>query len=88
MEIVPLTIDKAMAFLKEHERHYKSDAKPLFALGISMNGEMVGAAVIGERDGDAELAHIYSVGEYLGYTILYGAAWRCSKAMGYKRMIL
>ena len=87
-EIVPLTIEAAMAFLKEHERHYKSEANPLFAIGISVNDELCGAAVIGERNGDAELAHIYSVGEYMGYTVLYGAAWRATKAMGYKRMIL
>lgn len=87
-EIVPLTIEAAMAFLKEHERHYKSNAKPLFAIGIALNGDVCGAAVIGERNGDAELAHIYSVGEYMGYTVLYGAAWRATKAMGYKRMIL
>ena len=88
MEIVPLTVTAAMAFLKEHERHYKSDANPLFAIGISHEGQLCGAAVIGERGGDAELAHIYSVGEYMGYTVLYGAAWRATKAMGYKRMIL
>ena len=88
MEIVPLTVPAAMSFLKEHERHYKSDANPLFAIGISHEGSLCGAAVIGERDGEAELCHIYSVGEYMGYTVLYGAAWRATKAMGYKRMIL
>ena len=87
MQLVPLTVQKAMEFLKDHERHYKSDANPMFALGIS-NGELCGAAVVGERNGDAELCHIYSVGEYLGYTILYGASWRAAKAMGYKKMVL
>ena len=88
MEIVPLTVATAMAFLKEHERHYKSDANPLFAIGISLNNELCGAAVMGERDGEAELCHIYSVGEYMGYTVLYGAIWRATKAMGYKKLIL
>ena len=87
LEVVPLTIDQAMDFLKEHERHYKSDAKPLFAIGIS-NGELCGAAIMGTRGEDAELCHIYSAGEYLGYTVLYGASWRAVKALGYKRMIL
>lgn len=88
MEIVPLTIPAAMAFLKANERHYKSDANPLFAIGIELNGELCGAAVMGEKDGEAELCHIYSVGEYMGYTVLYGATWRATKAMGYKKMIL
>ena len=88
MEIVALTIPAAMEFLQTNERHYKSDAKPLFAIGISHEGVMCGAVVVGERSGEAELCHIYSVGEYQGYTILYGAAWRATKAMGYKKMIL
>ena len=87
-ELVALTLQEAMDFLKDHERHYKSDATPLFAIGISLNGELCGAAVVGVRGKDVELCHIYSVGEYGGYTALYGATWRATKAMGYKRMIL
>lgn len=87
MNIVPLTVPAAMEFLKEHERHYKSDANPLFAIGIT-DGNLCGAVVVGERSGEAELCHIYSVGEFMGYTILYGSAWRAAKAMGYKKMIL
>ena len=88
MEIIPLKISEAMDFLGEHERHYKSDAEPVFAIGLKMNGEIIGCAVVGQRGHDAELCHIYSVGEYLGYTTLYGSVWRCAKAMGYKRMVL
>jgi hypothetical protein len=88
MEIIAMPIDAAMEFLKENERHYKSDAKPLFAIGIHINGALCGAAVVGTRDYEVELCHIYSSGEYHGYTILYGAVWRACKAMGYKKMIL
>ncbi len=88
METVALPIETAMEFLKENERHYKSDAKPLFAIGIHINGELCGAAVVGTRNDEVELCHIYSVGEYQGYTVLYGAVWRACKAMGYKKLIL
>ena len=88
MNMIPLTVAAAMEFLKENERHYKSDANPLFAIGIAENGAICGAVVVGERSGEAELCHIYSVGEFMGYTILYGSAWRAAKAMGYKKMIL
>jgi hypothetical protein len=88
MEICPLRVEEALEWLKGNERHYKSSARPVFAIGLKMNDELVGCAVVGETGGDAELCHIYSVGEYLGYTTLYGATWRCAKAMGYKRMIL
>lgn len=88
MEIIPLTIQQAMEFLKSNERHYKSKAIPLFAIGIAKDGELCGAAVMGLNGEDAELCHIYSAGEYLGYTILYGAMWRATKAMGHKKLIL
>ena len=88
MEICPLRVEDALGWLKGNERHYKSDAEPVFAIGLKMNGDLVGCAVVGERNGEAELCHIYSVGEYLGYTTLYGSVWRCAKAMGYKKMVL
>ena len=88
MQVVPLKVKDAMSFLQGHERHYKSDAEPIFALGIKMGDELVGCAVVGEKHGEIELCHIYSVGEYLGYTTLYGSVWRCVKAMGYKKLIL
>ena len=87
LEVVPLTIDQAMDFLKEHERHYKSDAKPLFAIGIS-NGELCGAAIMGTRGEDAEICHIYAAGEFQSYSLLYGTLWRATKALGYRKMIL
>lgn len=88
MEIFPMSIASAMEFLKEHERHYKSDATPVFAIGIRHEGNVCGAAIMGSRGEDAELCHIYSVGEYYGYTVLYGAMWRSTKAMGYKKLVL
>lgn len=87
MTIIPLTIEQAMDYLKANERHYKSESKPLFAIGIS-NGSICGAVVMGVTGEDAEIAHIYSAGEYQGYTTLYGSAIRAVKALGYKRLIL
>jgi len=88
MSIRALTVDQAMDWLKDNARHYESDAKPLFALGLYKDGELCGAAIMGTRGEDAELCHIYSVGEYQGYTLLYGSMWRAVKAMGYLKLIL
>ena len=89
MKVINLTLDAAMAYLSSHARHYQSDAKPLFAIGIeNEDKKLCGAVVIGENAGDAQLSHIYSAGEYQGYTLLYGAAWRAAKALGYERMIM
>jgi len=86
LTVVTLTVQEALEYLKKNERHYKSDATPVFAIGIT-NGELCGAAVVGSRGDEAELCHIYSEGEYGGYTTLYGQCWRAIKALGYRRII-
>ena len=89
MQIVPLTVENALVFLASHDRHYRSDAKPIFAIGISTEEKLCGAVIVGAAEGaELQLSHIYSAGESLGYTLLYGAAWRAAKALGYERMIL
>ena len=89
MEIRPLTVEKALEFLDSHDRHYRSEAKPLFAIGIVIEEKICGAVIVGvAENGDAQLSHIYSAGQSQGYTLLYGAAWRAAKALVYERMML
>ena len=82
-----MTLEQALDYIKGHERHYKSDADPIFAIGIS-DGNVCGAVIVGVKEGEAQLSHIYSAGESQGYTLLYGAAWRAAKALGYTKMVL
>jgi len=83
MRIVPLSIRQAEKFLRKHGRHYKTPATPVCAIGVK-DTELHGAAVLGcHPNGSAELSHIYCDGSSQGYTLLYGAAWRVLKAMGY-----
>ena len=87
MNIIPLSVEEAQRFLTKHERHYKAEGQPVFAIGLA--GEaVVGAVIVGTKDGEALLIHIYCDGVSQGYTMLYGAAWRAAKALGYERMVL
>lgn len=89
IEIVPMTLEDAEAFLAKHQRHYVAPAKKLCAIGVKGEDGLHGAAVLGMReDGDAELAHIYVDGVSQGYTMLYGACWRALKALGFKKTAL
>lgn len=89
METVAISVKDAEAFLKSHERHYKTPVEAICAIGLGEAGTLHGAAILGRReDGDGELAHIYCDGSFQGYSILYGACWRAFKALGYKRAIL
>lgn len=89
METTALGVKEAEDFLKTHERHYKAPIEPICAIGLSENGQLHGAALLGRNaDGDGELAHIYVDGAWQGYSLLYGACWRALKALGYKRTVL
>ncbi len=88
-ETTELTIAEAEAFLKKHERHYKMPSEPVAAIGLSVDGELRGAAILGrdaERSG--KLAHIYVDGAWQGYSLLYGACWRAYHALGYRTVHL
>lgn len=89
MQIIPITVSRAEAFLKKHERHYVEPAEKIAAIAVGAGGELHGAAILGvNQDGEACLAHIYVDGVSQGYTLLYGACWRALKALGYRVAVL
>mgnify|MGYP001594010138 FL=1 len=89
MRIVDISLKDAEAFLAKHERHYKSPAEPICAIGVADSGGLHGAAILG-RMGETVggLAHIYVDGASQGYSLLYGACWRALKALGYEKAVL
>jgi len=83
-----ISVDAARQWLGEHARHYESSAKPIFAIALYDEDDIMGVVVGGETDGKAELCHIYTNGAYHGYSILYGTAWRAFKALGFETLVL
>ena len=102
METVALSVKDAEAFLAKFDRHYKAPVEAICAIGVGEYDagtedaqneieilKLHGAVILGRNlDGDAELCHVYCDGTSQGYSLLYGAAWRALKALGYKRAIL
>ena len=59
-------------------------AETICAIGLSDNGELHGAAILGRTaEGHGCVGHIYVDGAFHGYTLLYGACWRALHALGY-----
>lgn len=95
MVIQPLTITEAQAFVARHHRHHKAPQGGLFAVGLSAGNQVIGAAVIGRpvaRHSDdgwtAEVTRLCVLeGHRNGCSMLYRAAWRACKALGYRRLI-
>lgn len=94
LHIVPSTIAAAKKFVAEHHRHHKPPQGGLFAVAIADDSGIRGVAVIGRpvarmlQDGfTAEVTRVGTDGVRNGCSMLYGAATRAAKALGYKKLI-
>ena len=95
MKIVPITLAKAKDFIKEHHRHNKPPTGHKFSIGLEDDsGVLIGVATAGRPVARAfdngttlEVNRTCTTGEKNANSMLYGAIWRCAKAMGYTRII-
>lgn len=95
MSITPTTIKEANAFVSAHHRHHKPVTGAKFAIAVSdESGTVRGVAIIGRpvaRMSDTgwtvEVNRLCTDGTRNACSMLYGAARRTAKALGYKRVI-
>ena len=94
MEIVPITLRAAKEFISEHHRHNKPPTGHKFSIGLEKDFMLIGVACAGRPvarhfdDGRTiEVNRTCTLGDKNANSMLYGAIWRCAKAMGYKRAI-
>lgn len=92
---VPLTLKAARAWVDEHHRHHRAPQGGLFAIGAaSSSGELVGCVIIGrpvsrmlDNGYTAEVTRLCTNGAHNACSMLYAAAWRACRALGYQRLI-
>ncbi|MCI8351894.1 MAG: hypothetical protein HFJ86_12155 [Oscillospiraceae bacterium] len=94
LDIVPITLREANAFVEQHHRHHGPTVGHKFSIGLSDGERIVGVAIVGRPvsrrldDGwTLEVNRLCTTGERNACSMLYGAAWRAARAMGYKRLI-
>jgi len=95
LELQPITISEAKDFISQHHRHHPAPVGAKFAVGVASQGKLAGVATIGRPvarmldDGwTLEVTRVCTVNGFKNAaSMLYGAAWRASRAMGYKRLI-
>jgi hypothetical protein len=94
LEIVPITQKEANAFVKRFHRHHKPVVGSVFQVAVSVNGEVVGVAIIGrpvarklDNGWTLEVNRVCTDGTPNACSMLYAAAWRGAKALGWKRLI-
>lgn len=93
MKIVPLTLKQANEAVAAMHRHHKPVVGHRFSLGLLSDGHLVGACIVGRpvaRKCDqymtAEVTRLVTDGTPNACSMLYGAAARACKAMGYTKI--
>ena len=95
LQLIPMHFDEDAAFVAQHHRHHQPPLSHKFSIGIAAAGEVVGVAIVGRPvarhcdDGwTLEVLRVAVLeGVKNGCSMLYGAAWRAARAMGYRRLI-
>jgi hypothetical protein len=94
LAISPITLREAHAFVAAHHRHHRPARGGLFAVATADDTGVVGVAVIGrpvarnlQNGWTAEVTRLCTDGSRNACSILYAAAWRACRALGYRRLV-
>jgi hypothetical protein len=94
LSVVPMTLREADAFVDATHRHHKAPQGGLFAIGASDGEAIVGVVIVGKpvarmlADGwTCEVTRLATDGSRNACSMLYRAAWRAARAMGYRRLV-
>jgi hypothetical protein len=94
LDLCPVTFDEASQFVQRHHRHHKPATGHKFSIGVTADEQLVGVAVVGRPvarsfdDGwTLEVTRACTDGTPNVNSMLYAAAWRCARSLGYRRLI-
>ena len=94
LTLTPINLKTANAFVQQYHRHHKPTRGHKFSIGVSKNGALVGVAICGRPvarrldDGyTLEVNRLCTDGTPNACSILYAAAYRAARAMGYNKVI-
>lgn len=94
LTIVPIDFAEANAFVARHHRHHKPVHGAKFSVAVALAGVVVGVAMVGRPvarmldDGwTLEVNRVATDGTRNACSILYAAAWRTARSMGYRKLI-
>ena len=94
LEICPMTLKEANAFVEQHHRHHKPVVGHKFSIGCTDGEKIVGVAIVGRPvsryldDGwTLEVNRLCTDGTRNACSMLYAAAWRAARAMGYHKLV-
>jgi hypothetical protein len=94
LDVVPCTLREANAFVEQHHRHHDPARGCIFVHAAAADGEVHGVAIVGRpvarnlQDGfTAEVTRLATDGARNACSMLYAAAWRAARAIGYRKLV-
>jgi L-amino acid N-acyltransferase YncA len=92
--LTPITLREARAYVERNHRHHRAPQGGIFAVAVSEGDQVRGVAIVGRpvarmaADGwTAEVTRVCTDGARNACSMLYRAAWRACRGMGYRRLI-
>ena len=93
LQVVPITYQEANAFIDKIHRHHPPVLRAKFCIGATKDGKLVGVLTAGRpvarktcQVSVIEVTRLATDGTHNACSILYGAAARAAKAMGYSKI--
>lgn len=94
LELQPITYKEACAFIAQYHRHHLPPQGWKFGIAVNNGVKIVGVVTVGrpvarhlDNGWTLEVTRNCTDGTKNAASMLYGAAWRATKALGYKRLI-
>src|SRR5262245_47099159 len=94
LALQPITWPEACAFLRRHHRHHLPPVGWRFGLAVSAGAQVVGVVTVGrpvarhlDNGWTLEVTRCCTDGTPHVASKLYAAAWRATRALGYKRLV-
>lgn len=94
LTLTPVSLAEANAFVAQHHRHHKPVVGHKFSIGCTADGRLVGVAIVGrpvsrylDNGLTLEVNRLCTYGTKNACSMLYAAAWRAARAMGYQKII-
>jgi len=94
LELTPITLLEANDFVGRLHRTHKPVVGQKFSIAVSKDSEVVGVIIVGrpvsrglDNGWTVEALRCCTDGTKNACSMLYGAAWRASKAMGYRKLV-
>lgn len=92
--LTPITLREANAFIEQHHRHHGPSRGCIVCVAVAAEGAVRGIAIVGRpvaRGADdgwtAEVTRCCTDGARNACSMLYAAAWRAVRALGYRKLI-